>query len=996
MRKALLSFLCLALCSVMNPVNSQVVINEGSNRNYSAFPDENGNFPDWIELYNAGTDTVDLFNYSLTDDSTMPTRWLFPNIQLLPGDYLPVFCSGKNRAPIAPFVSVLSESNFTPVVGWNTHTLTTPLYWDGVSSLLINMCSYYPNYTTNSVFNQTATPYYATVVAAQDGSNYICSAETGSRVMMRPNLKLNNFIIGTGTVQNSPYDYPAPYGNWYWAAKNQMVIPAAELQASGLTAGYITTLAFDVAATDPATVYQYIDFSMKPVAYSEVTNTFEAADTVLRLHTNFKISSTGETVYLYDNSQTLLSSLLIDCAQPDVAIGLYPDANVAGNPVLFANGSPDSTNNLSQPFTSYLLPPVIYAPSGYYSSPVSVTMGNANGPATTIRYTLDGSDPSPTSTAYTGAPVMVFFSSVLKARVFSSTELPSPLTAATYFFGVSHVTPVLSVVTDPDNLYGATGIFDNWQFDWERAAYVEYFDTAHQLIFSQNAGMQVDGGWGGSRYHPQHSFRVELDHSVLGEGPVYYPLIPNRPERMKYSKIYLRNGSNYYLILPYKDAAHVEGMSAETYNYYSAWRPVSVYINGAYFGLYELREKLDAEFFEEADGADPDSLDLLSLSAWNNYVLRAVEGSVDSFVVDYLAFNNLNPALSGYWDAADEYFDLQYYTDYIVGETWAGNIDWPQNNIKIYRSNATGFRWRFCIIDLEGSMDPLGFSTAYDDHIAYVLGADPNNPFINVFLKSIQNPRYRNYFINRYADLMNTSYLYSRLSAVANSMFDQTVVEMPNEFMRWGDPANISGQMSDFINYHQTFLHELNIRTGQVRDDIENNFALNGQVNVTLDVFPPGAGQIKISTITPGPLPWTGVYFDGNPVQLTAIPNPGYQFEYWDANAVLSSIDTNVTIDLNIDASTLFRAVFATDPNGITAEAPETFYIYPNPSSGEFDILLPVEGAEITVTNAVGQQVLSMRATQKEVKLKLNENGMYVVAITTAKGTLTKKVVVSR
>ena len=57
-------------------------------------------------------------------------------------------------------------------------------------------------------------------------------------------------------------------------------------------------------------------------------------------------------------------------------------------------------------------------------------------------------------------------------------------------------------------------------------------------------------------------------------------------------------------------------------------------------------------------------------------------------------------------------------------------------------------------------------------------------------------------------------------------------------------------------------------------------------------------------------MPWTGVYFNGNPVELTAIPNPGYEFAYWDTNDVLTNVDTNSSIFLNITASTLFKAVF--------------------------------------------------------------------------------------
>ena len=890
-------------------IQAQIVINEGSNKNYSTIADEDGDFPDWIELYNAGTDTVQLLNYALTDDTTSPAKWTFPNINILPGEYKIVFCSDKNRKPISGFINVLNELNYNPSIGWNNHNFSTPFYWDGVSSILLNTCSYSSTgYTTNSVFNQNSTSYFSTVLAFQDGGPNICQAAFGGKVSQRPNIKFNNVQVGNGTIQNSPYDYPAPYGNWYWAAKNQMIFPAAELIAAGLSAGNISSLAFDVVSTDQNTFYDYVDFSMKLVSNTEVSSAFEIVDTNLRLHTNFKIDADSEIVYLYSPTQQLLSSLNVNCAQIDNSVGLSPDAT--SNVVIFATGTPESTNNLSQTYSTYLLPPTISAPSGIYNSALSVSFTNPNGPGSSIRYTLNGNDPDLNSTLYTGNPIQVFYSSVLKAKAFSANELPSQTVAASYLFGISHVTPILSVITDQTNLYGANGIFDNWQFDWEKAAYVEYFDTAQQLIFSQHAGMQVDGGLGGSRSHPQHSFRVELDDPVLGEGPINHLVIPNKPSRTKYSKFYLRNGSNYYLTLPYKDATHLEGMGAETKNYYSAWRPITVYINGAYFGLYELREKFDAEFFEETENADSDSLDILSLSAWQGYALRAVEGSIDTFYTDYDSFNNLNPIDTGYWNEADQYFDMEYYNDYIIAETWAGNVDWPGNNIKIYRSNASDFRWRFCLIDLEGSMEPFGFSTAYDDHIGYVLGADPNNPYINIFLQSIQNPRFKNYFINRYADLMNTSYKYDRLSAVANSCFNQTVIEMPKEYARWGDPNNINGQMNSFVNNHQTFLSQLAVRTNVVRDDIQNNFSLNGQVDVTLDVFPIGAGKIKISTIIPEILPWTGVYFNGNPVKITAIPNIGYEFAYWDTNAIFSMIDTNTSVTLNISSSTLFKAIF--------------------------------------------------------------------------------------
>lgn len=929
-------FLFLVLILFHGFLNGQILINEGSNRNYLGIADENGEYPDWIEIYNAGTDTVNLLNYSITDDDAEPLKWTFPNVSIAPGEFRVIFCSDKDRKPVSGFINVANTGTFSAVVGWNTHVFSTPFYWDGISNLLINTCSYSSTgYTTNSVFNQSITPEFSTVFSFQDGSPWACSATYGSLVKQRPNMRLNDVVVGTGSVQNSPYDYPAPYGNWYWGARNQMLILASELADAGLTPGYIDSLSFDVVSTDTNTIYDYIDIYMKMLDTDLLSAMFEPVDTNNFLHTNFKISSSGETIYLYSPDQTLVSSLYVNCNDLDNSSGLYPDASPDN--YLFQLSTPGFSNNTSVPYTTYLLPPVFTPTSGIFSQPVFVGMINPNGVNSVIRYTMDGSDPTISSFLYTGNPVYIASSTPLKARVFGDNSIPSQITVSSYLFNIDHTTPVLSVVTDHDNLYGENGIFDHWEFDWERAAYVDYFDSINNLIFSQKAGIQIDGGAGGSRSHPQHSFRVELDDGVLGSGPVYYPIIPDRSERLKYSKIYLRNGSNQYLGFPYKDGVEVRTMSGETNNYYSSWRPISVYINGEYFGLYELREKLDAEYFDIYDDADPDSMDILTLSYWYGQALRALEGSVDSFYVSYELFNALNPADTSYWSDADQHFDLEWYTDYIIAESWIANTDWPWNNIKIYRSDKTNFRWRFITIDLEWALAPNGWTDCYFDHIGYMLGQGNGIPYINVWLKSIQNERYRNFFINRYADVMNTAYLPDRLLAIENNFYELMVNEMPNEYARWGDPNNIGEQMENFCNNHLTFQSQLSLRTEQVRNHIQSHFDLPNQVDLTLDVNPPGAGKIHISTITPETYPWQGVYFNGVPVRIEAIENPGFDFSHWDSNGLIADPLNPVFLG-NLDApSVSFVAYF--NP-GTTSVDPETghskdFSLFPVPAKNQ-------------------------------------------------------------
>jgi hypothetical protein len=915
---------------IYNGIIAQVVINEGSNRNYSSIADEDGDYPDWVELFNSGNDTISLLNYSITDKSSNPVKWIFPDVLLSPGQFKTVFCSDKNRKPVSGFVNTINTGAFTPILGWNTHTFTTPFYWDGTSNILINVCSYSSiGYTTNSVFNQTITSFPSTVFAAQDGSPSACSQGYGTVVYQRPNMKLNGITVGTGNVQNSPYDYPAPYGNWYWGAKNQMLILASELTQSGLTAGYISSIAFSVAGTDPGTVYDYIDINMKLVLSTAVSSHFEIVDPNNNLHTNFKISKSGETIYLYSPLQSLQSSLFVNCNGLDNSRGSYPDAST--DSFLFGIATPSATNNFSNPFTGYLLPPVFSVQSGIYDAPFKVSISNPNVGTSFVQYTTDGSDPSSFSSIYTGDSIDITSSTVLKAHAVYNGVLPSPTAVSSYLMGISHVTPVISVVTDNENLYGQNGIFDNWWLDWQRPAYVEYFDSTQQLIFSQNSGMQMDGGAGGSRANPQHSFRLELDNSVLGDGPVNYILIPNRPERNKYSTFYLRNGSNQYLILPYKDATQVMAMGNGTNNYYSAWRPVTVYINGSYFGLYELREKIDSEYFKTLEGSDSDSTDILSLSYWYGGALRPTHGSVDAFWASYAAFNSLDPNDPDYWNLADSYFDMHWYNDYIIGESWMGNTDWPGNNIKIYRSDKTNFRWRFCLIDLELAMLPNGSTDCYFDHIQYMLGIDPSNPYVNIWLKGIQNGRFRNYFINRYADILNTSYHNDRISAIENNMYNQTVIEMRNEFARWGDPNNVLQQMLQFYNNHLLFRSQLAERNTQVRNHLQSNFALPNQVDVILNVDPPDAGKIRISTITPEIYPWNGVYFNGIPIQIEALPNPGYTFLHWGNNPLIGDTLNPVFNDTLNSEIAHFTAHFANFTSVKPYEKSSDFILFPNP-----------------------------------------------------------------
>jgi hypothetical protein len=931
-------FQTLVILCFLGSVNAQVLLNEGCNKNAFAVQDENGDAPDWIELYNNSTSSVNLENWKLADQLNGLNAWIFPNLNIPAQSFMRVFCSGKDRYGSPPFTPTANTTSFQPVVSWNTHPFSQAFNWDGSSNIIVNVCSYNnTGYTENSIFYQSTTPFTSCVASFVDGSPAACSNNIGQTYNQRPNIKLNNAIIGSGTITNSNTDYPAPYGNWYWGARHQMLILASELQAAGLNAGPISSLSFQVASTN-GEFYDYIDIALIQTSLTELDANFLPLQGQL-LHTNFKLDGTGEHVYLFNSTNQLQDQLEIVCPQPDISVGRFPNGSTN---LTWMSPSPGLSNNSNQTYSDTLPRPQISLNSGIYnglqSVQISTSIPNTVGK---LVYTINGQDPTINSATYVG-PVSVSSNQVLRAKVFplnNNNLLPSEQAVATYLFGVSHTTPILLVNTPNENLYGSSGIFDNWWTDWVKPAYAVLLDTGqtHPILHQTKTAMRMDGGAGGSRSHPQHSFRLSFTHGAFGDKPIAFPLLPDRPNRAQYSDIYLRNGSNQYLNLPYKDASQVRMMSEGSANYYASYRPVSVYINGAYFGLYELREKFNQEYFEQHDNATRDSIELLSLSYWYNLVLRAVEGDVDNFWSDYSNFNALDPSSPTYWQDADQYFDLKHYTDYIIAESWMGNVDWPGNNIKIYRSDASQKRWRFALIDLELSMQPNGWTNCTDNHIAYMMGQSEDNPYINIWKQSIENLAYRNYFINRFADQMNTSYRQEQLLATEQAFYESMLPEMPLQFARWGDPNNIAGQMATFEENHQIFQEQLLCRSTFVFNQLRLQFNLTKKVQVNLAVEPAEAGEIQLNTIQPTSYPWSGTYFDGVPIQMEPVAKPGYVFSHWlPAANIVDSLADSLSVFVTQTNQT-FTAVFKVVP--LPPDPPYIeFSVQPNPSNGLFSV----------------------------------------------------------
>ena len=899
-------------------MNSQVVINEGTNKNGTLIYDEDGDNPSWIELYNYGAAAVSLYNYGVSDDSSNLFKWQMPNIFLESGQFLILFTSGKDRKPDNTIHHWEQPVNDAAIWKYLVPDDDTPSDWimpgfddSAWGNSLVSVG--YGDDDDNTILPDGTLSIYLRhefiITDTSDIANAMLSIDYDDGFIAYLNgnvIALNGFAEGSPEYDElSGIDHEAAM---YFGGASENFIFDETLFKSWLVEG-TNVFAVEVhnvtEGSSDLTARPFLSIGIKTeeIIWTDILPAWFPIFAVSQnLHTNFKINPEGESVYLTNAFGITEDTLFISVEEADHTVGCISDASPIT--AIFTTPTPGYSNS-GMYYTGYAEGIASFnLDAGFYSGEQIIEI--ITPPGGELHYTLNGELPTLADPIYTD-PISVVNTTVIKARNFdpSGILLPGKTATNTFFIDENISVPVVSITTNNNNLYGDQGIFDNWWTDWKKASYIEYFDSLQYNAFEQNIAIKVDGGAGGSRSLPQHSMRIELDNAAYGDGTLNYPLVKRRWAVGEYETFYLRNGSNMSNVLPYKDAFMVRTTEG-TYNEHMAYEPIVVFLNGEYFGYYELRTKLDEGHFDHALGIEKDSLDLLTLSYWYGLILRTLSGSDTDFIQmrDYLG-NYPTPEDPDFYLIADSILDLKNFTDYIAAETWMANYDWPYNNIKAWRDRGGENKWKYALIDVELGLGIGSWSDATADLISGLFGSQI---YIEPLAKLLQNPIYHDYFVNRYADLMNSTFLPERTLSMEDSMYLELMPELPRQLLLWGY-GPLGEQLSTFTDYRSALRNDFEVRSGYVRNQINSAFSLNGKVDITLECSPPGAGRIKISTLTIFDMPWSGIYFDGVPVQITAEPNTGYTFSHWGNSPFIT--DTLLSTFLsNISSDEIFTAYF--------------------------------------------------------------------------------------
>ncbi|MDY0089278.1 MAG: CotH kinase family protein [Flavobacteriaceae bacterium] len=806
MKKNLLtSFFLLIVFNVLHSQN--IVINELITSNSNVITDDDGSYEDWVELYNAGTESVSLLGYGLSDSSN-PYKWVFPDYSIQPGEYLLVWCSNKDRTnPELPL-----HTNFAISAGGETITLTQP---DG---------------TTVDQIPPVIIPQNHSYGRETDGSD--------------------TFVI-----------FPIP--------------------------------------TPGATNY-----------YEESEPVDEVSPPVFSVNSGFYTNGFTLTLSHPDPEATIIYTL--DGSEPD-------ENNLSGITYLYKNQYPQNPGDgfgefLEKNYTSIL-----------YESPIDITDRSS-----------EPNKISDISTTFHVFPYYLPEEPVLKSTVVRTkaikNNISSTVITKNYFVnpqGADRFSlPVVSLNFDEDLFFDyedgihVAGVdFDMWRTNHPNSTYgnpdanynrsgsstefkgnFSYYLNTEEVL-NQDIGIRIHGGF--TRTQPNKSLRLYA-RSEHGNSTFDFPFFDNEPYN-SYNRLILRNSGNDHATTYFLDGfihRAVKHLKFETQSY----QPATVFINGEYWGMLNFRERYDDKYFKRVFDINSSEIDHVEISG----IIEAKEGDLVHYeaMMDYVENNTLTSEEN--YNFISTLLDPINFADYYITEIYINNTDWLSNNVELFRRKTSQFepnapygkdgRWRWILKDTDVS---FGMAGSYEHNtLAFATEPDgssyPNPAWATLlFRRMLENDDFKLYFINRFADLLNTTFIPERLESIFYNMKNTISEEFPEHIIRWKNMDNVQ----TWHDYCTAIINFASQRPAYQRNHIREKFDIQENINAYLYVDNSESGFIKINTIeinpsTPGvsenPYPWTGIYFKDIPVTLKAIPLPGYQFSHW--SGISTSTEDEITI----------------------------------------------------------------------------------------------------
>ena len=753
------------ILSELNLASLGVRINEFMMKNEATLYDEDGDCPDWVELYNTSDKAVSLKGFGLSDSFDDPLKWTFPDITLQPGEYLLVLLSGKTKEYTADSLFLHADFKLSDSDEGLLLSNADGIAVDRIATVSLPETASYgrdPSDLSAWKFFTRPTPGKAnsangldtleafTIAATQKVYiNEVCAVSSDSRGGVPDEDWIELYNNTDEAVNLAGWSLSKSVGDLRYFVFPDVTIPAH---------GYLAVNASGTASTKKGS-----------------------------LDTGFKVSYTGSTVYLVDAEGMVTDAFETGFQRAGVSSGRAIVDGVLTR-LFYSSPTKGAANAAEKGYPSYAQPAVIESSAGKLvaeSHTVTITTAEKNG---VIYYTLDGTKPTQSSTVYEGSFELTA-SAAVRAVVYTDGKLRSEYTTQTFLITDEHDLNVVCLTCDPDDLFSdERGIWAdgpgwtaphphkgaNYWMDWEREVYFEYYETDGTLGIGFPAGIKNHGQY--SRAMEQKSVSINLKE-VFGSGTSYYPFF-GEDELAVFDNLLLRTGSQDSVYTNVIDAYCARVVSGQMDLDLMNDHPVAVYINGEYWGMYYIRDKINESYIYYRSGIEEDNLDLIK----GNKTVEAGSYTAHNALINYVKTHDLS--VQENFDYVASQIDIEEWTNYWIVESFFANTD--TGNIRFYCTRDGTGKWRWILFDLDWAL----FRSTYrwnmiEEFIAPSGHGNGNNFSTAIAVALFKNEDYKKYFIETYAKYMHTVFDPDRMIAILDDMVAEIDSEMVRHCKRW-------------------------------------------------------------------------------------------------------------------------------------------------------------------------------------------------------------------
>ncbi len=699
--------------------------------NLAMVQDEDGNFGDWVELVNSGESAVDLGGWTISDKEQ--GGWVFgENTLLESGARMLVFCDGQDAQGEFAHTDFSLRAGETVYLRDPAGDVRSSLSTEGLARG--QSAALQPDGSV--AFSSFVTPGYENSEAGYLAWQESLVCESDLRISECVSSNHDSFFHYGGGGYNDwvevcNYGDQAINMGGYYLSDNAAEPTMWPLPAYTLFPG--NSIAF-LCSGDESLTEQYFT------------------------HTNFKIDAQGEGVYLFDAQGKLVDHLYVHDVPCNGSIGRNGKEPGA---FLMEKSSPHKDNEPG--YRLYADNPTALSKDGVFDGVDSVTVEFAADK--TIYYTTDGSVPTTSSPVYSG-PITLTETTVIRASCCEEGKLtPRPVTQS-FILNENHTLPVVSVVSERDNLFGA-GIYDQWaRFDGRQVpASLSFYEGEES--FTVDCGLKMFGHTG--LKNAKKSMKV-LFRSRFGADSFTYDIFGDGNDT--FSSFVLRAGQDsYYAVI--RDELFQE-LSAEFSDKVLVQRNkyCVLYINGEYWGLYALKDAYSEEYYAALRGVSPESVERVQApaalgSSFHNEIIRFAEAADMSVEENYRKFC--------------EMVDIDSLIDWAIIEGYSANAD-VQQNLRYFRSTENGNKWEFAFYDLD-------WAAYYEnnlDCVFWAVGEDGNVlQHCRYIYPLLANEEFCDRFCTRLAEALGGPLSEERVMAKIDELCKRIEGEIPADHQRW-------------------------------------------------------------------------------------------------------------------------------------------------------------------------------------------------------------------